>query len=330
MLILSINLNHCSIAAAQLPVIGEITGSIPDIICLQEPYLINGNLASINNSLRLAMFPGGRTAIIVLNEKIDCTFDLQTDIITGITVHQSKIFSIFSCYFFPAEDISAYIAKLEDICENFKDFLIFGDFSARHTCWGAPNIDPRGSIVFDFLAANNVLLINSPDSPPTFSSTIGTGWTDLVSCSPEMNCSSESLEISQEESLSDHKYLILHLDFETRKKDQTGITKNVYRISRFCENFRRKISNFTGRLINTDSPCEINVIIDELLIVLKTGVESKLKSKPSRGKEYRWWTPELTRLRRRVRAMRKRSQVWGIPDHEKDFRKTDYKRELAF
>ncbi|XP_035211693.1 uncharacterized protein LOC118185881 [Stegodyphus dumicola] len=105
--VISINLNHCAIAAAQLSVIQEVVGVLPDVILLQEPYLIRGRVAYVNKNWRVVACYGGRTAIIVVNQDIDFVVDFETDVVTSISaVLGDQEYGLVSIYFSPAEDIS--------------------------------------------------------------------------------------------------------------------------------------------------------------------------------------------------------------------------------
>ncbi|GBL99063.1 putative RNA-directed DNA polymerase from transposon X-element [Araneus ventricosus] len=78
----------------------------------------------------------------------------------------------------------------------------------RHnTLWGYISNDNRGKDNLDFILANNLNIINKPDALPTFQRNNSVGWPDLTLCSQSLIDSSINLEVLEEISLSDHRYI---------------------------------------------------------------------------------------------------------------------------
>lgn len=52
--------------------------------------------------------------------------------------------------------------------------------SAKSPIWGNSMLDHRGTLVLDFCTANDLHIVNNPDSEPTFRNVRGETWIDLM------------------------------------------------------------------------------------------------------------------------------------------------------
>ncbi|XP_035232417.1 uncharacterized protein LOC118204200 [Stegodyphus dumicola] len=331
MIILSINLNHCALAQAHLQVLGDIMGSIPDIICMQEPYAIQDSLAFVSPGWRFAYLDKGRTGILVTRPDIDFTRDLETDTITAISVfnRDSKRLGIITVYFSAAEDIDSHLSNLETILTKYESFILTGDFNSKHTCWGAGVIDSRGRLVCDFIISNNLILYNESDSVATFKSVVGEGWTDLVLSSSDVYTCSGKLEILLDESLSDHRYVRLVYDVDFHIDPKINISRDVSRITRFCKSMHKKVHDFKLELDVCSNSKSLDYCTTKFFEDISRDVEKKLRVGHTNDKNISWWNSHLTCLRRKIRALRKSFQTPGILEDVRLKRKILYKKELA-
>lgn len=171
---------------------------------------------------------------------------------------------------------------------------------------GSRTLDSRGEVTAEFFSSIGFIIENNPNSPPTFESTNGRSWIDLTCSSPSLSQHIHQWTVSDEETASDHKYILIEMFSGCRMKTKR-LTQNVtYKILQTLKN-DRWLHETTNYPINTVVRLEhvVNHLYDKI---------NKLKSKhykPLNNKHERvnpWWTTELEIERKKVRAHRRRYQ----------------------
>ena len=79
-------------------------------------------------------------------------------------------------------EIRSAIRKGKDL--GVSNFLLLGDFNARHPSWGDKS-NAQGEILNDFLEQEELIALN--DGEPTFTCTNGKSVIDLVSCNANLH-----------------------------------------------------------------------------------------------------------------------------------------------
>lgn len=102
-----------------------------------------------------------------------------------------------------------------------KSFIIGCDANAHHTVWNSTDINTRGEYLLEYLTANNIDICNQGNNF-TFMNSIRQEVLDLTLCSNTLSENIQNWHVSDEISLSDHKYII----FEYKAKD---IIKETFR-----------------------------------------------------------------------------------------------------
>ncbi|KFM68755.1 Hypothetical protein in type-1 retrotransposable element, partial [Stegodyphus mimosarum] len=332
--ILSINLNHCAAASSQLSVIDNILKEPIHVFILQEPYHIKGKIAHINGDWRAVGMENGRTAIVITDSDLEYTVDSLHDCVVAITVYMKQYrLAIISTYFSPAEDLEGYLYQLENVIRTYTyDFMIAGDFNAKNFNWGAREMDQRGILTYDFIVQYSLKILNIQDFTPTFSSSVGIGWTDLAVCSPSMDVSNVSFRVLDLETLSDHKYLFIKLgDVKIERTMQKQYSRNVGRVANMIKKCRNDIFKIEDRIVQASNAEELNEVVKEMEDLLMGYMNKYLliKKNLNNRKSATWWNTELDGLRRKLRATRKSAQVKNIPEDLRIKRKVEYKRNLA-
>jgi len=142
----------------------ENNTNIPLIICLQESNLHTKILPDIPNyscinTPRPNNNVGGGTAIYIKTNvqyirHLFCS-ELDPDIeYTSITIdYNNTSLTITTMYIRPQAHVN--IEKLSKIkLEN--NHMILGDLNGKHTLWGSPYNDPRGTVIYKFIESNNL------------------------------------------------------------------------------------------------------------------------------------------------------------------------------
>lgn len=82
---------------------------------------------------------------------------------------------VCSVYFSPNSDIEKDLEQLGLLMWRYprERFVIIGDFNSRSPLWGPREIDERGEHVLTFINSQNIIIINRPDSLPTYDGPLG-------------------------------------------------------------------------------------------------------------------------------------------------------------
>ena len=134
--------------------------------------------------------------------------------ITSSSGNNIFISSIYS----PPSDLSP-LSRLKCIFENLSSsdlskLIICADLNAHSDLWSnASKTDLKGEEVEGALFQNNMLVVNNPDSPPTFESSRGRSWIDLTICGHQVFDKLTNWKVNEEETLSLHK--MIEFDIET-------------------------------------------------------------------------------------------------------------------
>jgi Endonuclease-reverse transcriptase len=144
-----------------------ISDMCPMAFCLQETY-VNDSTIKIDKNFNLFIKNGtttggrihGRVAILVHklipHSEIHLTTALQA-VAVRLTMH--RVISLCSLYLPPSTAID--ILELEDLLRQLPSpAIILGDFNAHSPVWGCNDLDNKGKLIEDFIANNNLFLLN--------------------------------------------------------------------------------------------------------------------------------------------------------------------------
>jgi hypothetical protein len=326
-----------------------------DIAFLQEPYIIHNRLAGIPKKLRTYVSGNGRkrSAIIVNNKEIDAALITQLSdedcIVVEISYRNKKFYGI-SCYFDITEDIELNIRKTEKILNYLKGqgILLAVDCNARSKTWYDTITNQRGKLLEDFLTIYNLNIVNER-SEPTFETTRGCSYIDLTVVNDQLLRHVTNWTCGRQESLSDHKILTFNLGMGRQDKvinntEHVGIRYVIKK-----EDFGKFDANFVTSMINKFN-CEekenLEIIDQELCnkVNFKEDVNGLVEATFScitaacnkafkvlrAGRHFNkmntisWWSEELTVLRKRTNALRRKYQRTTNNENLRQERKEKY------
>ena len=159
---------NCRGIKPNLPEVQQLLNSLePVALCLQETYLTSN---TINIDKRYALYTknniilgerahGGVALLIsksIPHSEINLTTPLQA-VAARLTLH--KVTSLCSLYLPPSTAID--VRELEDLLNQLPPpTVILGDFNAHSPIWGCRDLDIKGKQIEDFIANNNLFLLN--------------------------------------------------------------------------------------------------------------------------------------------------------------------------
>ena len=307
-----------------------------DIAFVQEPYTIRNNLAAIPSSLRI--FASGnnrkRAALLVNNKRIDVILIKQLSdedcVVAEVSYRNSKFYAI-SLYFDSNEDIKINIRKTERILDSLKGHgLIIGvDSNARSKTWYDVITNQRGKELEEFLTINNLHIVNEK-SEPTFETMRGKSYIDLTITNNQLIRRVTEWTCGIQESCSDHKILTFKIEIQretyralipdltgTRYTIQKDLKKfdenlNVNLISKFnCENLEESIDKELHKKLKQYEDVDevVDLSFSCITDACKTAFKVSRRAKWCiKQKTVPWWSDELTVLRKKTNALRRRYQ----------------------
>ncbi|KMQ87436.1 reverse transcriptase [Lasius niger] len=213
---------------------------------------------------------------------------------------------------------SAYLPHDEDIptgvlrglVEEKYDLIIGADANARHCLWGSSESNERGKLLFDYINASDLVVCNRGSSP-TFefpASDIYPGWKEVLDITLRSgNCGRVVKEwrVSDENSFSDHKYILFETSFEQGPKITFRNPRNTdwVKFERISTGKLRKIPE---EVVDVDA--SVNLITKAFDTAFKASCRISRLSKrnfPS------YFDGELIKLRKEVRKQFKKSHKDG-------------------
>lgn len=324
--ILQINLQKAKAPTSLLQ--QTVTKHNINILLVQEPYIINNKIAGIPTTWKVALSKNNKAAVITTSSSMHPILTLRTDntIIVKIKINNETL-KIGSSYIAPTTQIDQ---PLNEILANTtqEDTFIGADWNAHSTTWGYNNEDVKGRKVLDFLAASQLLLLNTQGAPPSFEAFRSKGWPDLTMSTPNIARIAQ-WQVLDDITLSDHKYILTTLSTNTET-----ITLNRFKTKHGNHNkFIKKLATHAERLMlqiqNITTTEQLETATEELQTTLQTCSQQAYKIKHTQlNKDTTWWNAKLDIEKKRIAALRRRWQK-ETDTQLKKTREERYRKERA-
>ena len=117
------------------------------------------------------------------------------------------------------------------------------DSNAWSTIWHDDTTNNRGKILEEFVASNQMHIINEDSPSRTFKSSGGSSNIDLTLVNNPMLADIKEWEISEEESASGHNILKFSINFESDKanKSNTPILRYIIKEQQHTEFYKKNL-----------------------------------------------------------------------------------------
>ncbi|GIX79773.1 hypothetical protein CDAR_77431 [Caerostris darwini] len=181
-----------------------------DFISLNEPYLFDNSIINIPlNCTIVAAQPSPKAAIVIKSNLNSQHVFSNEELVIIMSEFNLQHHLIVSIYCPPSHNMDDNLDILKNYILKYNNLpcIILGDLNAKSRVWGRRDLDERGSKVLSFCHLMDLNIENTPDMPPTYSSSRGDSWIDLViTRNIEQNF---SLTVSDEITNSDHNMLFV-------------------------------------------------------------------------------------------------------------------------
>lgn len=200
---------------------------------------------------------------------------------------------------------------MENILDALKGkrIIICMDSNAKSPLWHSKTRDLKGIALEDFICSKNLICLNKPDQPFTFSIVNGESNIDVTIVNPEMLHLVSDWKVEMDWRTSDHRPLVTCLlDNNTKwcKNENVALRFNVNKAD--WELFHLYLCEGKD-IISSRSNLPASRLAEELQDLVVNGASCGISEKKSKlVRTNKWWSDELENLRRQVRLARRRYQ----------------------
>lgn len=231
------------------------------------------------------------TGILILNKNLRISKQGSGD---GFTYVITKDYIIFSCYSSGNREIEQLENLLNEIGKlvrvNKGKAIVAGDFNAKSPHWNMEKTDYRGARLEEWIGQNDLVVHNEGETP-TFQTENYGSILDLTITTSEIAQLVNKWDVIEEESLSDHNYIVFEVNQQQARAETTNTT-NGWQIrklekDKFVQNANKlhwnhkeiTAGNFTQSIHRL---CDISM--------------PRRRNNP-KGKPVYWWNIEISELR---------------------------------
>ncbi|MCP3666940.1 MAG: hypothetical protein GY696_31350 [Gammaproteobacteria bacterium] len=236
----------------------------------------------------------------------------------------------FASIYLPSDGVrhpSEGFCNIVEWCSNRNIELVVGcDSNSHHTVWGSRDNNNRGDALAEYLVSSDLSVINR-GGEPTFVAMQRQSMIDITLVSRGILDSVEGWQVSDEPSLSDHRYIHFSIKSEPQPP---GVFRNPK--STDWDQYRGSLASMIdggrgGHFTVDDIEREVTAFNTAVISSYHTACPVR---RVRRFRKVPWWDRELATLRRDSRRLFRRAQASGAQDAWNDYRDClrQYKRDI--
>lgn len=311
-----INLHKCKEACDLL--IRRLTVKRPQIALIQEPYAHKNKLTHLISD-QFSIFRGvqdanPRACIITPSEMNASLIPQLSDkdqvaVLLKLGPNSPLQTLIIASVYLPYDSNDPppgeLFGKLVSYCGRMNTPLLIGsDANSQCTVWGSTKTNKRGSSLLEYLVNTDLKILNIGNEP-TFINISRREVIDVTLCSPSLRLLVKGWRVSNEESLSDHRYLTFTLSghitakptFRDCRRTDWGMFSDI-------------LTHSPAFSDNLDTRESLDIEVNTLTKTLTQAFEESCPPRTSKPRPTTpWWNQELSRLRRTARCLL-RQALW--------------------
>ena len=193
----------------------KIDDEEPDLILIQETYEYQNRITGIAQKYRIFTAGTGKhkAVIIIINSNISAfliTKLSDEDTALEEIIHEKWKFFTASMYFDLEDEIENNFNKMDELMRFVKcgRILIAVDSNSRSKTWNdSKKKNALGTKMEEYLVSKHTHIVNEESERPNFFNSRGSSNIDLTIANNNLVAEVTDLEISNEDSLSDHNYI---------------------------------------------------------------------------------------------------------------------------
>ncbi|KAH6942908.1 hypothetical protein HPB50_011533 [Hyalomma asiaticum] len=192
-----------------------------------DPYRPKGRMPSL---------PAGFTAfackedpavdVLVRRPPFDlCPVMISKHVVGVYGQSRDSHFTIVSVYAPPHKPMDSTLRAVLEVVSRSPYVIVAGDFNAKHRAWGPRAGDERGAQVMEVAAAAGLLVMNDPQSEPTYETPYAASWIDLTLATTSVLTSGYTWTVRSDVTHSEHKSIVVRIGPD----DEGGARKRLTR-----------------------------------------------------------------------------------------------------
>lgn len=291
-----------------------------DILCMQEPHSVNGQISGMPSTARVATgcSENPKTAISIHSVGMDMMKLTQAcdSHCTCVEISsEAGSFYLLSIYAQYSEPIEYHLCKIETILGSLsgqqKKVMIVGDFNARSKMWHDRLTDENGRKVEDFVSRNDLFIMNLQGHPTTFSSN-GNSNIDLTIVNGALLGSIVGWRVRENWTSSDHR--VITFELSNAPQNSPLASNKIPRFAIKIADWGLFARQLVGSWDSVEALPEINSIeeIDDRVELITTQLTSvcnnSIPKKRVAKRQNSWWNSNLRKLRSSMHKLRRAYQ----------------------
>ncbi|KAL3243006.1 hypothetical protein MRX96_020685 [Rhipicephalus microplus] len=185
------------------------------LAAVSDPYRTSKRIPHLLSGFGVIALDEDSGAAILYREP---PFDIYPITVTKLVVAiycQAREFSfvLISTYAPPPRSMDPTLQAIEGTLLKVRtsNVVVAGDFHAKHLVWGPNAGDERGAHLLEFAAANELILLNDPQSRPTYETPYAASWIDVTLASFTAVQSGFQWEVREDLTHSEHRCIEIRI-----------------------------------------------------------------------------------------------------------------------
>lgn len=239
------------------------------------------------------------SGVIILNDSFQIKTQGKGE---GFTYVKINDIDIFSCYSSGNQDIERLEVLMNEISTTIRrrgtKAVIAGDFNSKSSLWTSSKCNKRGALMEEWIAENNLVLLNQREKA-TFECENYSSVLDLSLVTPDLYVHVTSWDVIDEESLSDHKYIVFEVT-TTGTFIEGHLSTQGWQVRKLNEQKLNEVTNS----IKWQGEITAGKFSEKLVEICNSTMPKRTISR--RGRPVYWWTSEIAALRKECLPKRRK------------------------
>ncbi|KAH7963851.1 hypothetical protein HPB52_023724 [Rhipicephalus sanguineus] len=304
---LQFNIDHARLASANL--FETMRECSIEIALISDPYRPGKKLPKPPPGFQyVAAEIDPAAAMLVAKAPFDiCPLLVTPTVVAVYCQARDHDVTLISVYAPPHKPMEPMLVLIEDAirASRTRNIIVAGDFNAKHSAWGQQQTDARGSRLIAFAASHGLVVINDPDSIPTYENRYSMSWIDVTLASPSLLVRGHSWCVREDVTHSEHRYVVVTIGEPalTQRKRLTSYARAQMLQAVGRDPWFDRITRAEVR-----SAQALDLVLAQFYRVIDAHHRRHLRPVSRSRWGNPWWTPQLALERKRVNAARRRFQ----------------------
>ncbi|XP_050024763.1 uncharacterized protein [Dermacentor andersoni] len=277
------------------------------LAAVSDPYRPGGKLPRMPPDFNVYAIDRDPAAVVVTRgPPYDVSPLLLSKLVVAVYCETRDFQFVFvSAYAPPHRSMDDTFRGIEEAIAKARtpNIVVAGDFNAKHPAWGPCAGDERGARLIEFAGANRLVVLNDPQSPPTYETRYAASWLDVTLAAPALVAAGFDWTVCEDITFSEHKNVAVRIGAvrDGRSRRLTRYAREELLTALAGEPWFARVSGAT-----LQSPGALDEILAGFQRLFDRYYRANLR--PVKGPGRPWWTPALARERRAVNTLRRRYQ----------------------